>query len=107
MDLIRKIIIATEENADPAGLVELDIEGHSSEELSYHVKLLAEAGLIEAEDLSGLGEFCWTPKSLTWSGHEFLDAARNDTVWTKTKDLVREKGGSLPFEIIKSLVIKI
>jgi len=42
--------------------------------------LLHEAGFIEAMDLSTLGGICWKPTRLTYNGHEFLDAARSDTV---------------------------
>ena len=45
--------------------------------------------------------------SLTWQGHEFLDAIRNDTIWNKTKNVVAERGGAIPFELIKELAIKL
>lgn len=61
---------------------------------------MAEAGLIEALDASASGDFDWRPTSLTWQGHEFLDAVRNDTVWRKTMALVKEKGGSVPFDVV-------
>jgi hypothetical protein len=69
--------------------------------------ILSEADLIRAYDVSSLGEFCWKPNSLTWQGHEFLDASRNDAVWKKTMDLVREKGGSVSFEVLKTVLIKL
>ena len=44
---------------------------------------------------------------LTWAGHAFLAATRNDTIWAKTKHLVRERAGEVPFEIFKMLAIKL
>ena len=38
--------------------------------------------------------------------HEFLDAIRNDTVWNKVKATVKEKGGAIPFEVLKLLAIQ-
>lgn len=35
--------------------------------------------------------------SLTWEGHDYLDKIRSETVWNKTKSIIREKG--LPFII--------
>ena len=53
-------------------------------------KLLYQAGLIDAENDSGADDFEWIPISLTWQGHEFLDVARNDTVWKKLTGKLKE-----------------
>ena len=37
---------------------------------------------------------------LTWQGHEFLDAARNEDRWNQAKKTISEKGGSLTFRHI-------
>ena len=108
MDLIRKILLAIEEKGgDPRCYVDLDIQDHSNEEVSYHVQLLEEAGLLEAVSLSTRSRFDVRPKRLTWYGHEFLDAAKNDTVWKKAKEIISEKGGSIPFDVLKALLIKL
>jgi Hypothetical protein (DUF2513) len=107
MELVRKVLAATEEHAKGTGWVKLEIEGHSAEEVSYHVKLLTEARMLTAENLTSHAGFCWMPKSLTWAGHEFLDAVRNETVWSKTKAVIKDKGGSVPFEVIKAIAIKV
>jgi hypothetical protein len=107
MELVRQILLKTEQNTEVDGWIDLDIEGHAPEEVSYHVKLLADAGLLEAQDLTTTEEFEWKPKSLTWNGHEFLDAARNETIWKKTTEIVKDKGGSIPFEVLKDLLIKV
>jgi uncharacterized protein DUF2513 len=64
---------------------DVQIEGHSGEEISYHVMLLHQAGLIEAIDLGSHDGVCWRPKHLTYPGNEFLAAAESDTVWNKAK----------------------
>lgn len=85
-DLVRQILLSVEASNDaPVGWITLEIEGRSSDELSYHVMLLAEAGFIEAQDLSTLGEFEWQPTRLTYQGHEFLDTIRDSEVWRRTK----------------------
>jgi len=48
-----------------------------------------------------MGGVCWKPKRLTYSGHEFLDAARSDTVWNKAKDMVRKATGTITLEAVK------
>ena len=107
MELVRRVLLETEQSPTVDDLIDLKIEGYSLEEISHHVKILAEAGLLEAQDLTTHDEFEWKPKSLTWKGYEFLDAARNETVWRKTTDLVKDKGGSVPFEVLKDLLIKV
>ena len=106
MELVRKILLETEEAANnPIEWIVLNIEGYDPALISYHVKIMKEAGLIDAENLTTLAHFEWQPKSLTWEGHEFLDAVRNETVWAKTKEVVKSKGGSVSFEVFKELAI--
>ncbi|MNG17028.1 hypothetical protein D3C84_1009860 [compost metagenome] len=53
--------------------------------VSYHVRLLDEAGLLDALDTGGMNCFKWQPTRLTYNGHEFLDIIRDDEVWKLTK----------------------
>ena len=87
MDIARNILFAIADCNDPWGPRELHIEGSSDQEVSYHIKLLYQAGLIEAEDASSMGPdgFSWHAGSLTWDGHEFIEAARDDNRWNRTK----------------------
>lgn len=39
-------------------------------------------------------------KRLTWEGHEFLDAARNDTTWRKAKDKFLKPAGAWTFSLL-------
>jgi Hypothetical protein (DUF2513) len=107
LDLARRILLAVEAHPEPYDNIELSFDGVDPELVSYHVKLLTHAGLLEAENTSTMGRFEWTPSALTWEGHEFLDATRNDTVWRKTKEVAAEKGGGLPFDIVKALAVKL
>ena len=107
MELVREILLQTEASPYVKGVAELNIEGHSEDEVSYHVKIMAEAGLVSAIDFSTGMTFCWRPSALTWQGHEFLDAIRNDTVWSKTKEIIKDKGGAIPFAVLQQLVIKV
>jgi hypothetical protein len=109
MDLVRKILFEIEKCDDPWGPNDsLAIEGYSTDVVAYHVKMLDQSGLIEAKDVSEMGPngFKWWAGSLTWEGHEFLEAARDDTRWNKTKKTVSEKAGGLMFEAIKFALIQ-
>ena len=86
-DLARKILLAIEadEDATGRGLVAVRIEGYTEKQVFYHLKLLAEAGLIEAADFSGGVHLRWEAKCLTWHGHDFLDSSRSETLWDEAK----------------------
>jgi hypothetical protein len=111
MDLCRHILLAVESNPEADGsypLLEFSIDGKSGQEVSYHIRLLAEAGLLKADDSAGNGdELEWCPRQLTWEGHEFLDASRKDTLWQKGKSIVLEKTEGLSFDVLKAVLIKL
>lgn len=105
MDLIRQLLIEMESRS--CGRQSVALEGRTEEEVSYHVKLLAEAGLIEAANASTRAGLNWIPVSLTWDGHEFLDAARDDTRWNSAKATVKEKAGAVTFEVLKQVLVSL
>jgi DNA-binding transcriptional ArsR family regulator len=117
IDLCRKILRQIEESADSAGPA-IKIKDRSPEEISYHVKLLGEAGLVDVGVADGQfrdrqpdgslrvrGQKVYSPISLTWEGHEFLDAARNDTIWRKAKEKVLKATGGLAFDVLKAALL--
>jgi len=88
-------------------LIEPKIEGRPREEVAYHLKLLGQAGYIDAEPTGGIAAFRWGVRSMTWEGHDFLDAIRNDTIWNRVKATVTEKGGGASVEVMKAIAIQI
>jgi hypothetical protein len=40
-------------------------------------------------------------KHMTWAGHDFLDAARDETLWNKAKVKFVKPGASFTFELVK------
>lgn len=108
MDLVRKILFKLEEKDDPAEWIPPEAIGeYLPEQVSYHIMLLEEAGLIEARDISSTNQYNWAAMNLTWDGHEFLEASRNESIWNKAKALFGEKGAGLTFEVLKELLIKL
>lgn len=104
MDLVREILLKVEDLPFDGGFHDIAVEGRTADEISYHVMLLDEAAFIEAEDLTTNSGVCWQPKRLTYSGHEFLDAARNDTIWEKAKAAVMKSTGVVTLEGLKVAV---
>lgn len=109
LELIRKILFQLEEATTYDLPVELNIEGYKMEEINYNLGIVWQAGLIEIygkpiRDLNSSTRYL--PTNLTWQGHEFLDASRNENVWKRVAKVIKEKGGGLTFEIIKALLIQ-
>src|SRR5690349_21075545 len=79
METIRRIL--TEVESSETALT------YDSEEEAYQVQLLEQEGFLDAKIVPGpMG----TPRAaivfgMTWKGHDFLDAARDDTLWKKAK----------------------
>ena len=69
MELIRKILVAIEDYPHATDTIPLQFEEYCDTDVSYHIKLLADQGLIEATDCSTQHRFCWRAKRLTWNGH--------------------------------------
>lgn len=101
MELVRLIMLEIEKNPDPMAWTDINITGHDDLEISYHIKLLYEKGLVDANDLSNHDGMAWKAKHLTFDGHEFLDAARSDTVWNRAKERVLSTTGTLTLDALK------
>ena len=108
MDLALRILQAIESSdEDPRGVVALDfVDEYPKNIVSYHVVLLADDGLIEAQDLSTMGfdGYTWMPKRLTAAGHDFIDAARQEENWISAK-LLMEQAGTASFTLLKELLM--
>lgn len=98
MDLIRTILLEVEKSSSLNGC-RIEVPGHSPEELYYNAQQARDAGLIEGRFLPNSTEF--HVLRLTYEGHEFLDAARTDTLWSKAKETVTKSTGTLTLEGLK------
>ncbi len=105
MDLCRDILLNLEDKPFAPGTIKVEIDGKSEQDVSYHLKLLDQAGLVEAEDLSrSTQEMKWRANCLTWDGHEFLEASRNQGTWDRVKGTLAEKSVGTSFDIVKALL---
>lgn len=112
MELVRDILIQVEEH-DSRRPFQLTIEEGSKftqDEMNYHLQLMINAGLIEGKAQSFMGGGVLIHiRGLTWQGHDFLDAARNDKVWEKAEETAESKGldlRSLPLEVVKDFLVE-
>ncbi|MCT2540566.1 DUF2513 domain-containing protein [Sedimentimonas flavescens] len=112
LERIRSILLeceaSSEERFEPSSARFSDFD-------RYQIKLMAQAGLLmfptvkvrpDAGHLErGLARWLEQPFSITWAGHDYLDAVRDQGVWDKTKSAVAETGGSASLEIVKALAL--
>ncbi len=108
-DIIREILLKAEELNPECTLILSDFDEDRAHEIVYHVKLLDESGLIKVSIVEFLGDanIHFDLDRLTWAGHDFLDAVRNDSMWNKTKEMITDKGGAMTLELIKSFAISL
>ena len=104
MDLCREILRQMEAHPDPNAPFEINVEGRSPEEINYHVYLLSQASLIDAIDASSTTELEYLPVRLTWTGHEFLETSRDDTIWRRGKEMVLKAGGGLSYDALSAVL---
>lgn len=108
MDLIRELLLKLEGLSERPGEVfvlsgndpEVAVDGYSSDQITYHLELLREAGLIESpgsQPMLGV-----TFERLSWHGHDFLDSVRNPETWTRTKEGAH-KIGSWSFSLLSDM----
>lgn len=103
MDLVRCILLHVERHEEDSAPMQLRIETHTEEEVSYHVRLLAQANYIDAMCAKGVVAAVWKPMGFTWKGHELLDDIRDEAVWARVKELVNDKGGSASLAVLHQL----
>jgi hypothetical protein len=46
----------------------------------------------------------WRLSHLTWAGHDFADAARDDSRWAKATAVVKERAGTVTFDVLKQVL---
>ena len=96
MDIVRNLLQRAEA-ADGSVSINEAVE-------TYHVRLMIDAGLVEgriSEEITANSPRHSYIHNLTWAGHDFLDAARNDTVWHTAKEKILRPGVSWTFDLLK------
>ena len=99
-ELVRLLLMELE------GEDRVNLSSYTREQVNYHKALVKEAGFAEGSIHYPSTHRTDVPdaavlKRLTWEGHEFLDKAKNEKVWNKAKNIIKEKGLSLSIDALK------
>lgn len=102
-ELIRLILSRIEADGDLASRWFADkFPEWPADAVNYHLWLLIDAGFITGQcnaDEPRAGFVCYGV-ALTWAGHEFLAAVRNDTAWSRIKARLAERSIDLSVEAV-------
>lgn len=106
MELVRKIVFAIENYPSGYAPKSLIIDDYTDEQISYHVYIMSKAGLVEGLDVTNSNSTSpqAIARNLTWQGHEFAEAARDDTRWNEAMKIVKEKGGTVTIGVLTQLL---
>lgn len=101
-DMIRNILLRVEE-LEPNALLTLDsfpMNEHS--EISYHLEILEEAGLLHGKihKTPGGSPHSFHLIRLTWLGYDFLESIRSEAMWEEIKAQLNSKSVGLKVENI-------
>jgi hypothetical protein len=105
LDLVRRILLAIEEQGQPDGALELD--GVQYERVADHVAMLVDAGLLTAADATSADSPCdreFIAPALTADGHDFLAEVRDETTWSYAKAEIGDELKSSPLDSVGEMV---
>lgn len=101
-DLIRMLLLHIERLHEGETIRGKDVSpiGEPDNIVGEHLRLITEAGLIRGNFTRYVQDTFIKPghfhiDGLSWQGHEFLSAVRDDKVWSETKKRVSHVGGSV------------
>lgn len=104
MELVRELLLCVE--AD--GNIEKLCEKHGHDVVAGHVAILLDARLIVGSLFYDRDQSRRNPDfvivRLTWAGHEFLDNARDETVWNKVTSTIKNAATTASFEVLVEML---
>ena len=102
MDLIRQIAFIIESSDDSFNSETINIANYSQSQIGYHCELMNESGLLDAIDTRTMQSDYATfhIRRLTTKGHDFVDAARSDTLWNKARATISSTVGGVAIDVL-------
>jgi hypothetical protein len=105
MEIIRTILLNVENDKYELG-ERVHVDGVPDTTCAYHVALMQDAGLVEAEIIKDV--LCPYHAALihrlTSAGHDFCDGIRQDTIWNKAKEHILKPGVSYGLSVLVEYV---
>lgn len=104
-EIIRAILIRLEESNTPNSVVNMkDFDSIEEQAVAYNMRLLRDAGCIEANILdTSTGDNligAALARKLTSKGHDLLDTIRNESVWAQIKHKFQSRGLDMTIDMV-------
>lgn len=105
-ELIRLILFEVESR--PAGEIvdTIQIEGFDSPTIAGHIRILLAKSLLVGKMHDTNCGASYLVTGMSWDGHDFLENARNDTIWKKVMAESKAKGTSMTMVVLNGLLTK-
>ncbi len=101
-DLIRRIMTDIENASAGVEIDNITYPGeYDQATINEHIGLLIDERFIKGithKAVGGIDAFHIT--GLTWKGHDFIDAAKDDAIWTKAKETVLKPTVAITFSLL-------
>lgn len=97
-ELIKRILLKMEADPDPGEYSkeygEFGMDDVPMEYFYAQIRIMTREGLIESEEERNIAEdfIKYNPTVITTEGYKFLEMAKNDTIWKKVLEYVKETG---------------
>ncbi len=101
LELLRDLLTYVEENANRvhSDLENIEIAGYSDDDVTYHVVLATESGLLDStidklpdNEEPDLLNVAYSVHRLTAKGHNFLGSIQDEGNWVAVKDAAKKAG---------------
>lgn len=108
LELIRLIVLEVESQPTGYMMGDLQIEGYTKDQVSYHSYLIVDSGLAQGIEITSMDDTSpnWKILHLTSAGHDFAEAARNDSVWQKAVAFTTRNAGTAVMEVFRQVLVE-
>ncbi len=107
IELARKILLAIDSSELTLDSSSIRIAGYTPEQIAEQIQQLKDAHLLDGISASGDGGQRWVEVRLTWAGYEFLDAARDESIWRAAVGAMHDQDADASFEAWQAMLIKL
>lgn len=92
MDLFREILLAIEEQPNGKPWTAKPLMEHSIQDVVGHLRLVHDAGLVEARFIGPMNNDTAFVIRMTNDGYDFLEASKKPTLWEQAKEKLKTSG---------------
>lgn len=105
-ELIRQILFEVESLPAGESAQILQIEEIDQATITEHIRLLVDKGLLIGKLFDTYSGSSYSITGVSWEGYDFLENARNDTIWKKVMAESKSKGTSMTMVVLNGLLTK-